>query len=50
MRREGGSDYDPFGLYRRPPGRHGTVFPDWLAITHIAFLRGSCFRICLRVG
>ena len=43
MSSEEGSDYNPSGLYRRPPGRDGMAFLNWLAITHTAFLRGSIF-------
>ena len=43
MSSEGGSGYDPLGLYRRPPRHHGTAFPNWLAITHTAFLPGFFF-------
>ena len=37
MSSEGGSDH--IRLYRRPPGYDGAAFPNWLAITHITFLR-----------
>lgn len=45
MSSEGGSDYNPSGLYRSPPGRNSTAFLNQLAITHTAFLRG--FNILL---
>lgn len=51
MSSEGGSGYDPLGLYRRPPRHHGTAFPNWLAITHTAFLPGFFFSdSTIRIG
>ena len=40
MSSEGGSDYNPSGLYPSTPGRNSTAFLNQLAITHTAFLRG----------